>query len=219
MNRISIYRSGRPERQASRRQAHGLQQVQIAKPPSRPASPADQANTVLKEVRFRLKIDAHNYDQGRPRQALPLRGGRVKAMIQFRGREQRRPEMGVRLLDGWRTSVAEVGAVGARPRGRSQTWSWSSAPSSRAEARAEAREQQQREARGQPAQAARRPLRRDGDPSMGTRSPRSCATASAPPGQTVESARWLRRTRSRPRWRRPPTAEPRSSQRSRGGVR
>ena len=60
-----------------------------------------QANAVLKEIRFRLKIDTHDYETkvGHARRFLSG-GDKVKAMIQFRGREQQRPEMGVRLLEG-----------------------------------------------------------------------------------------------------------------------
>ena len=59
----------------------------------------NQANTVLKEVRFRLKIDDHDYDTkvGHAKRFL-TEGDKVKAMILFRGREQSRPDQGVRLL-------------------------------------------------------------------------------------------------------------------------
>ena len=59
-----------------------------------------QANAVLKEIRFRLKIDTHDYETkvGHARRFLSG-GDKVKAMIQFRGREQQRPEMCVRLLE------------------------------------------------------------------------------------------------------------------------
>ena len=59
----------------------------------------NQANTILKEVRFRLKIDKHDYETKRKRAEGFLKAGdKVKAMILFRGREQSRPEQGVRLL-------------------------------------------------------------------------------------------------------------------------
>ena len=61
-----------------------------------------QVKAVLKEIRFRLKIDTHDYETkvGHARRFLSG-GDKVKAMIQFRGREQQRPEMGVRLLNAW----------------------------------------------------------------------------------------------------------------------
>ncbi len=77
----------------------------------------NQANTVLKEVRFRLKIDAHDYETKRKRAEGFLKGGdKVKAMILFRGREQSRPEMGVRLLQKFADDVAEFGTVESNPK-------------------------------------------------------------------------------------------------------
>ena len=76
----------------------------------------NQANTVLKEVRFRLKIDEHDYETKRKRAEGFLQDGdKVKAMILFRGREQSRPEMGVRLLQRFAEDVAEFGSVESTP--------------------------------------------------------------------------------------------------------
>lgn len=77
----------------------------------------NQATTTLKEVRFRLKIDDHDYRTkvGHARRFLDA-GDKVKAMIQFRGREQQRPEMGVRLLQRFSEDVADLGQVESSPR-------------------------------------------------------------------------------------------------------
>jgi translation initiation factor IF-3 len=76
----------------------------------------NQANTQLKEVRFRLKIDTHDYDTKRKRaEGFLLGGDKVKAMILFRGREQSRPEQGVRLLQRFAEDLAEVGSVESTP--------------------------------------------------------------------------------------------------------
>ena len=76
----------------------------------------NQANTILKEVRFRLKIDTHDYETKRKRAEGFLEAGdKVKAMILFRGREQSRPEMGVRLLQRFAEEVAEFGAIESTP--------------------------------------------------------------------------------------------------------
>ncbi len=76
----------------------------------------NQANTILKEVRFRLKIDTHDYETKRKRAEGFLQAGdKVKAMILFRGREQSRPEQGVRLLQRFAEDVAEFGAVESTP--------------------------------------------------------------------------------------------------------
>ncbi|AUG30164.1 translation initiation factor IF-3 [Microbacterium hominis] len=76
----------------------------------------NQANTVLKEVRFRLKIEAHDYTTKLKRAEGFLQSGdKVKAMILFRGREQSRPEQGVRLLRKFAEDVAEYGTVESNP--------------------------------------------------------------------------------------------------------
>ena len=76
----------------------------------------NQANTILKEVRFRLKIDTHDYETKRKRAEGFLQAGdKVKAMILFRGREQSRPEQGVRLLQRFAEDVAEFGDVESTP--------------------------------------------------------------------------------------------------------
>lgn len=76
----------------------------------------NQANTILKEVRFRLKIEPHDYETKRKRAEGFLKtGDKVKAMILFRGREQSRPEMGVRLLQRFAEDVAEFGTVESSP--------------------------------------------------------------------------------------------------------
>ncbi|MCU1470480.1 MAG: translation initiation factor [Glaciihabitans sp.] len=76
----------------------------------------NQANTILKEVRFRLKIDKHDYETKRKRAEGFLQSGdKVKAMILFRGREQSRPEQGVRLLQRFAEDVSEFGTVESTP--------------------------------------------------------------------------------------------------------
>ncbi|MCM3688864.1 translation initiation factor IF-3 [Kocuria rosea] len=107
----------------------------------------NQTNTVLKEVRFRLKIDTHDYDTkvGHAKRFL-VAGDKVKAMIQFRGREQQRPEMGVRLLERFANDVAEVGAVESSPRVDGRNMVMVVGPlKNKAEAKAEARRQKQRD--------------------------------------------------------------------------
>ncbi|MFE7630101.1 translation initiation factor IF-3 [Kocuria sp. NPDC057446] len=107
----------------------------------------NQTNTVLKEVRFRLKIDTHDYETkvGHAKRFLGA-GDKVKAMIQFRGREQQRPEMGVRLLERFANDVAEVGAVESSPRVDGRNMVMVVGPlKNKAEAKAEARRQKQRD--------------------------------------------------------------------------
>lgn len=77
----------------------------------------NQANTILKEIRFRLKIDPHDYGTKKGHVERFLKAGdKVKVMIMFRGREQSRPEMGLRLLQRLADDVAELGYVESAPK-------------------------------------------------------------------------------------------------------
>ncbi len=84
----------------------------------------NQANTQLKEIRFRLKIDDHDFSvkKGHVERFLSA-GDKVKVMIMFRGREQSRPEAGVRLLQRLAEEVGELATVESMPRqdGRNMT--------------------------------------------------------------------------------------------------
>lgn len=84
----------------------------------------NQANTQLKEIRFRLKIDDHDFEvkKGHVERFLSA-GDKVKVMIMFRGREQSRPEAGVRLLQRLADEVSELATVESMPRqdGRNMT--------------------------------------------------------------------------------------------------
>ncbi|RAX49094.1 translation initiation factor IF-3 [Arthrobacter sp. AQ5-05] len=108
----------------------------------------NQTNTVLKEIRFRLKIDKHDYETkvGHALRFLGA-GDKVKAMIQFRGREQQRPEMGIRLLNKFAEAVAEVGLIESSPRIDGRNMVMVVGPlKNKAEAKAEARRLEQRDA-------------------------------------------------------------------------
>jgi len=77
----------------------------------------NQAHTVLKEIRLRLKIDPHDYGTKKGHVERFLNAGdKVKVMIMFRGREQSRPEMGYRLLQRMAADVAELGYVESTPK-------------------------------------------------------------------------------------------------------
>lgn len=119
----------------------------------------NQTNTVLKEIRFRLKIDTHDYETKRGHAIRFLGAGdKVKAMIQFRGREQQRPEMGIRLLQRFAEDVAEVGVVESTPRIDGRNMVMVIGPvKNKAEAKAEARRAAQR-AESKAANEASKPM-------------------------------------------------------------
>ena len=76
----------------------------------------NQVNTILKTVRFGLKIDDHDYGTKRAQIVKFLKAGdKVKVIVVFRGREQSRPEMGIKLLQKLAEEVAELGAVESNP--------------------------------------------------------------------------------------------------------
>lgn len=77
----------------------------------------NQALTVIKEMRLRLKIDPHDYETKKGHVERFLRGGdKVKITVMFRGREQSRPEMGYRLLQRLAADVQELGVVESNPK-------------------------------------------------------------------------------------------------------
>lgn len=76
----------------------------------------NQVNTVLKTVRFGLKIDAHDYGTKKGQIEKFLKAGdKVKVIVVFRGREQSRPEMGIKLLQKLAEEVASLGTVESNP--------------------------------------------------------------------------------------------------------
>src|SRR5690606_25818017 len=122
----------------------------------------NQANTEIKEMRFRLKIDDHDYETKKGHVVRFLKGGdKVKVTIMFRGREQSRPEMGRRLLMKLAEDVAEFGVVENAPNQEGRNMSLVLGPLKK---KAEAKEEQRkaREA-AKAASEAEREARRKGD--------------------------------------------------------
>jgi translation initiation factor IF-3 len=77
----------------------------------------NQVNTVIKEIKLRPKIDPHDYGTKKGHVERFLKAGdKVKVTIMFRGREQSRPELGIRLLQKLAGDVAELGFVEAAPK-------------------------------------------------------------------------------------------------------
>jgi translation initiation factor IF-3 len=77
----------------------------------------NQTNTVIKEMKLRPKIDAHDYETKKGHVVRFLRAGdKVKITIMFRGREQHRPELGFRLLQRLAGDVEDLGYVESSPK-------------------------------------------------------------------------------------------------------
>jgi translation initiation factor IF-3 len=138
----------------------------------------NQANTILKEVRFRLKIDKHDYETKRKRAEGFLQAGdKVKAMILFRGREQSRPEQGFRLLQKFAEDVAEFGSVESTPTIDGRNMVMVIGPlKNKAEAKAEA----------QARQAANKPPRASEIPTEAPAAKRAAASSTPASGSAPE---------------------------------
>jgi translation initiation factor IF-3 len=77
----------------------------------------NQAHTVIKEMKLRPKIDPHDYETKKGHVLRFLKAGdKVKITIMFRGREQSRPELGLRLLTRLAEDVADYGFVESAPK-------------------------------------------------------------------------------------------------------
>jgi translation initiation factor IF-3 len=70
----------------------------------------------IKAIKFRVKIDQHDYDTklGHIRRFLQ-EGNKVKVTIMFRGREMAHPELGMKILERVGRDVSEHGVVEAAP--------------------------------------------------------------------------------------------------------
>ena len=111
----------------------------------------NQVNTVIKEIKLRLKIDPHDYGTKKGHVERFLNAGdKVKVTIMFRGREQSRPEMGFKLLQRLAEDVSEIGFVESSPKQDGRNMVMVIGPvKKKAEARAEGRRKREAEAADQ----------------------------------------------------------------------
>ena len=82
------------------------------------------SNVVIKEMKFRPKIDSHDYDTKMKHVERFLEeGSKVKLTIMFRGREVFHPELGLRILERVAEQVNDIAIVESAPRqdGRNMT--------------------------------------------------------------------------------------------------
>jgi translation initiation factor IF-3 len=76
-----------------------------------------QSRTELKEIKFRPKIDAHDYGTKKGHVERFLRGGhKVKVTIMFRGREMTHTELGRKILDRLVGDLGEMVTVESMPK-------------------------------------------------------------------------------------------------------
>ena len=81
-------------------------------------------NVVIKEMKFRPKIDEHDYETKMKHvERFLAEGSKVKLTIMFRGREVFHPELGLRILERVADQVNEIAVVESAPRqdGRNMT--------------------------------------------------------------------------------------------------
>ena len=72
---------------------------------------------VVKEIRFRPKIDEHDYltKEAHVKKFL-LAGDKVKVVVQFQGREQSRPELGYKMMERLSVGFKDLSSVEFGPR-------------------------------------------------------------------------------------------------------
>jgi len=108
----------------------------------------NQVNTVIKEIKFRPKIDPHDYATKKGHVERFLKSGdKVKVTIMFRGREQSRPELGYRLLQRLAADIGDLGFVESTPKQDGRNMIMVIGPTKKkAEAKAEQRRKREDEA-------------------------------------------------------------------------
>lgn len=75
------------------------------------------SNVVVKEMKFRPKIDGHDFDTKMKHVLRFLtEGAKVKVTIMFRGREMAHTELGLRILEKIADEVSELAIVESSPR-------------------------------------------------------------------------------------------------------
>ena len=114
---------------------------------------------VIKEMKFRPKIDIHDYTtKMRHVERFLAEGNKVKLTIMFRGREMAHPELGLRILERIADEVSEIAIVESAPRQDGRNMTMVLHPITKAgEAKRKGRRPRRRDAsRPDPAPAARR---------------------------------------------------------------
>ena len=75
------------------------------------------SGTKLKEIKFRVNIDAHDYmTKIRHGEAFLDKGNKVRVQLQFRGREMAHQELGYQLLNRVKGDIGPMAKVESEPR-------------------------------------------------------------------------------------------------------
>ena len=96
----------------------------------------NQSTAEIKEIRFRLKIDDHDFEvkKGHVERFLNA-GDKVKVTIMLRGREQSRPIGGVEMLQRLAEEVSDLGTVEHAPKQEGRNIIMTLAPHTQSEQR------------------------------------------------------------------------------------
>jgi translation initiation factor IF-3 len=92
------------------------------------------AGAKLKELKFRVNIDDHDYlTKIRHGEEFLDRGNKVRVQLQFRGREMAHQELGVQLMEKVRDDLSNMSQVEMEPKiaGRNVTMTLSPLPANR----------------------------------------------------------------------------------------
>ena len=118
----------------------------------------NQSNTVIKSIRIGLKIDENDYNTKKGQAERFLNGGdKVKFDLRFKGREQSRPDQGVRLLRGIAEELSEISTIEAAPRAEGRNMSMVLAPlRKKSEAKSDQRRRREAERESRRAEKTRR---------------------------------------------------------------
>ncbi len=125
----------------------------------------NQTNVIIKEMKLRPKIDAHDYETKKGHVVRFLKqGDKVKITIMFRGREQHRPELGLRLLERLADDVEELGFVESSPKQDGRNMIMVLGPhKKKAEAKAEVKAEKQERAAAREAERDARAAAREAE--------------------------------------------------------
>ncbi|HEY2102379.1 MAG TPA: translation initiation factor IF-3 [Chthoniobacterales bacterium] len=109
------------------------------------------SGTKLKEIKFRVNIDEHDYlTKIRHGEEFLDKGNKVRVQLQFRGREMAHQEFGMQLMEKVKNDLAGMSQVEMEPKlaGRNITMTLSPLPANRRKRRFLAEENQQTSVNG-----------------------------------------------------------------------